>query len=155
MTPPIVVVDPRFPGLLKHLRLRRRLSLRRFATLVNYSHTYLWELEVGRKRPTVQIAAVLDKALHADGNLAQRVTEQPAPAAEASGSHSALKPHPAMSPLAALALYRRDLESIHSAAPSAICKSVAKATKVRILHPPRPAGRAPDPVETRVRGRSR
>ena len=116
MTPPTVVADPRFPALLKQLRVQRRWSLRRFATVVNYSHTYLWELEVGRKPPTVLIAEVLDKALDAYGQLAQLVTEKRGPVPDPPGR---LHPPGSLSdspPLESLAACRRELEDAASQA---------------------------------------
>lgn len=71
----MVTVDPRFPHLLKDLRHDRGLSLRELAARVHYSHTYLWDIESGHKPPTPEIAEALDKALSADGTLAELVTE--------------------------------------------------------------------------------
>jgi DNA-binding transcriptional regulator YiaG len=58
MTNPASAADARFCQLLRHLRHRRGLSLRQFAQLVHFSHTYLWEIESGRKPATAHIAAV-------------------------------------------------------------------------------------------------
>jgi GntR family transcriptional regulator len=74
----MVVVDARFPHLLRDLRHDRGLSLRELATRVHYSHSYLWDIETGRKQPTPDIAQTLDDALEADGMLAELVTESPA-----------------------------------------------------------------------------
>ncbi|WP_432980964.1 helix-turn-helix domain-containing protein [Dactylosporangium sp. CA-233914] len=72
--------DSRFPALLRELRQQRGLSLRTLARQVNYSHTYLWELEVGRKQPTHAAADALDTALGGDGQLAALVAEPAIPA---------------------------------------------------------------------------
>ncbi|WP_433215640.1 GntR family transcriptional regulator [Dactylosporangium sp. CS-047395] len=60
---------------LRELRRERGLSLRAFAAQVNYSHTYLWELETGRKQPGSRVAAQLDTALSAAGTLSSLGTE--------------------------------------------------------------------------------
>jgi transcriptional regulator with XRE-family HTH domain len=73
------MVDPNFGATLRRLREGRRLSLRRLGKLVSYSHTQVWELEVGKTQPTLKIAAALDAALDADGALAAMVTEDHAP----------------------------------------------------------------------------
>jgi hypothetical protein len=72
----VVQVDPRFPRLLEELRRWRGLSLRRLVRTVNYSHTYLWEVETGRKPPTLAMAAAVDRALDAGGELAALVVER-------------------------------------------------------------------------------
>lgn len=64
-----------FAALLKDLRLRRGYSLRRLGGLVHYSHGYLRELETGEKQPTAAVAAALDRALDAAGQLARRVAD--------------------------------------------------------------------------------
>lgn len=79
----VVVVDPRFPRLLVELRRERGLSLRGLARLVNYSHTYLWEIETGRKPPTMHFAGSVDATLQAGGRLAELVEEKPAPVVSA------------------------------------------------------------------------
>jgi GntR family transcriptional regulator len=71
----MVVVDARFPHLLKDLRHDSGLSLRELAALVHYSHSYLWELEVGRKQPTPAAAQTLDAALAAGGLLADLLSD--------------------------------------------------------------------------------
>lgn len=71
----MVTVDARFPHLLKDLRHDRGVSLRELAARVHYSHTYLWDIETGRKQPTSEIAEALDTALSASGMLAELVTE--------------------------------------------------------------------------------
>jgi hypothetical protein len=45
------------------------LSLRRLGKRTHYSHSYIWDLESGNKRPTKEIASALDTALRADGQL--------------------------------------------------------------------------------------
>ena len=67
----------RFPHLLKDLRHDRGLSLRELAARVHYSHSYLWDIETGRKQPTTDIAQTLDDALTADGILAELVADSP------------------------------------------------------------------------------
>lgn len=74
----MTLVDARFPHLLKDLRHDRGLSLRELAARVHYSHSYLWDIETGRKQPTQDIAHVLDDALTAEGILAELVTDSPA-----------------------------------------------------------------------------
>jgi GntR family transcriptional regulator len=73
----MIVVDTRFAGLLKALRQDNGLSLRNLATRVHYSHSYLWDIETGRKQPTPEVARALDAALFADGTLSELVVEQP------------------------------------------------------------------------------
>ncbi|WP_433793291.1 UTRA domain-containing protein [Actinoplanes sp. CA-252034] len=73
----MIVVDTRFAGLLKALRQDSGLSLRSLATIVHYSHSYLWDIETGRKQPTPEVAHALDAALSAEGTLAELVTHQP------------------------------------------------------------------------------
>ncbi|MFY1673371.1 helix-turn-helix domain-containing protein [Plantactinospora sp. WMMB334] len=71
-----VAVDPRFGAELRRLRGQRGLSLRQLADATCYSHTYLWELESGRKQPGgVDVAERLDAALHSGGTLAALVTD--------------------------------------------------------------------------------
>jgi len=72
----MVTVDARFPHLLKDLRHDRCLSLRELAGRVHYSHTYLWDIETGRKHPTPEIAQALDTELSAGGLLAELVTDE-------------------------------------------------------------------------------
>jgi GntR family transcriptional regulator len=74
----MTTVDEQFCDLLRHLRRQRRWSLRRLAEHVNYSHTYVWEIETGRKHPTVEMAGALDRALDAGGQLAELVNNHPA-----------------------------------------------------------------------------
>jgi transcriptional regulator with XRE-family HTH domain len=71
----IVDVDPAFGRRLKELREQRRLSLRRLGRQAHCSHGYLWDLEAGAKRPSIAVAAALDKALEADGRLSAMVRE--------------------------------------------------------------------------------
>jgi tetratricopeptide (TPR) repeat protein len=70
----VVVADPNFGRRLKELRQQRRLSYRGFDTI---SASYVYELETGHKRPTPEIAAALDAALDAGGELAAMVTVKP------------------------------------------------------------------------------
>src|SRR5256886_2030108 len=68
----VVVVDPAFPQRLRELLDRGGMSYRNLAK-VNISRTYGWELARGKKQPTPEIAAVLDRALGASGELAALV----------------------------------------------------------------------------------
>jgi GntR family transcriptional regulator len=72
--------DAQFGQYLRRLRRSRGLSFRALAQQVNYSHTYLWELETGRKQPTRHAATALDAALDADGYLAQLARDEQSPA---------------------------------------------------------------------------
>jgi transcriptional regulator with XRE-family HTH domain len=78
MPQPRPVTNPAFGARLRDLRAGRRLSLRRLADLVHYSHGYIWDLEEGRKSPSVEAAADLDRVLDAGGQLAALVTIEPA-----------------------------------------------------------------------------
>lgn len=62
---------------MRELRENSGLSFRQLARLVHYSHTYLWDIETGRKQPTPEMAAALDAAFDAGGVLAELVTESP------------------------------------------------------------------------------
>jgi len=74
-----VVVDAGFGPYLSSLREQRGWSLRRLAPVVHCSHGHLGDLEKGRKRPSVRVAALLDEALGAGGQLAAMVrVESPA-----------------------------------------------------------------------------
>src|SRR2546423_652596 len=73
-----VVVDPHFPRRVREMRTDRSLSLRDLGKLTNYSHVYLWEVESGRKQPTVQFAQRVDAAVNARGELAAMVQERSA-----------------------------------------------------------------------------
>jgi len=81
-----IVVDPLFRQRLRSLRLERGLSVRDFPGI---SRSYVSELETGRKRPTPEIAAALDRILEAGGTLAALVSAQTAderdPAAASDG----------------------------------------------------------------------
>src|SRR5690348_13284435 len=71
----VVLVDPTFGARLKELREGRRLSLRRLGQAIHCSHGYLWDLESGNKRPSISVAALLDAALGAGGQLSAMVRE--------------------------------------------------------------------------------
>jgi hypothetical protein len=58
---------------LRRLRVGRGFSLRRLGSLVHYSYGYLWQLETGAKRPTVEVASALDRALGSAGALSALV----------------------------------------------------------------------------------
>ncbi|MFG1602821.1 helix-turn-helix domain-containing protein [Actinoplanes sp. NPDC049265] len=70
-----VVADPGFGHLLKEFRAARRISLRRLGQQIHCSHGYLWDLESGKKRPSVAVATLLDDALEAGGRLSALVYE--------------------------------------------------------------------------------
>ncbi|GAA2716109.1 multiprotein-bridging factor 1 family protein [Micromonospora olivasterospora] len=71
-------VDQRFPAELARLRRERGMSLRDLARRVHYSKSYLHDLEVGRIRPTCDVAGHLDDTLQANGTLTAMVAETPA-----------------------------------------------------------------------------
>ena len=73
----MVVVDPGFGRRMRELR--GDLPYRALARLTNYSHTYLWEIETGRKPPTVDAAGRIDDALGTGGALARLVTDYELP----------------------------------------------------------------------------
>ena len=70
-----VAVDPHFGARLRELRKQRQLSLRELADLAHHGKSYVGELEIGQKQPTVDVAANLDRALGANGELARMVTD--------------------------------------------------------------------------------
>lgn len=51
------------------------MALRRLGQAVDCSHGYLWGPEDGQQRPSVSVAALLDAALGAKGNLSALVHE--------------------------------------------------------------------------------
>lgn len=69
-----VIVDPSFPGRLRELREERGLSYRALGALAAYSHTLLWEVEAGRKSPTVDLAKRLDDVLDTGDALTRLIT---------------------------------------------------------------------------------
>lgn len=70
-----VAVDPRFTAELRRLREQRGLSVRDLARAAPVSKSHIHDLETGRRRPTMETAAALDRALGADGRLAAMVRE--------------------------------------------------------------------------------
>src|SRR4051812_8170585 len=70
-----VVVNPQFASALKGLRERRGFSLRRLGQEVHCSHGFLWDLEAGKKQPSVSVAVLLDAALGGEGSLSAMVRE--------------------------------------------------------------------------------
>jgi transcriptional regulator with XRE-family HTH domain len=74
MPRPVVIVDPSFRGQLHRLREERGWSYRDLGRAANYSHTLLWEVETGRKRPTRAMAARLDDVLCSGGVLSRLLT---------------------------------------------------------------------------------
>ncbi|RGC66954.1 Helix-turn-helix protein [Micromonospora sp. MW-13] len=75
--PPIT--DGRFGAELRRLRMSAGLSLRQLAPLVLSSRGHLHDLETGRRRPTVELAARLDDVLDASGFLSGMLHPSPAP----------------------------------------------------------------------------
>ncbi|MEV4417635.1 helix-turn-helix transcriptional regulator [Catellatospora sp. NPDC049609] len=73
-----VLVDPAFPSRLKELREQRGVSLRRLGQQVHCSHGFLWDLEAGKKQPSVSVALLLDGALACNGELSAMVREMSA-----------------------------------------------------------------------------
>jgi transcriptional regulator with XRE-family HTH domain len=67
----VINVDPTFAARLRELREARGMAYRDFGTT---SRTYVNELERGIKRPTPEIAQILDQALDAGGTLSALVT---------------------------------------------------------------------------------
>lgn len=63
-------VDPRFPTRLQELREERGLSLRELGRLVPCAHVHIHQMEKGRSVPSRELAARLDDALDAGGELA-------------------------------------------------------------------------------------
>ena len=76
---PRPIVDPRFPGRLRALRVGTGLSLRALAATVYLSKTYLSDFERGTRTPTREHASRLDAALSAGGALVALVND-PGPA---------------------------------------------------------------------------
>ena len=69
------IVDPRFGARLRQLRQDQGWSLRDLATEAYLSKSQISEYENGRRRPSVDMAETLDRALGADGALAALVIE--------------------------------------------------------------------------------
>src|SRR5215510_12575335 len=80
-----LVVDSRFGLRLRDLRAGASLSLRGLAGRTNYSRSYLWDLENGRRQPSLETARRLDRCLSADGALVALVSA-PGVASETSSS---------------------------------------------------------------------
>lgn len=72
---PRTAVDPRFAETLRRLRAERGLSLRELARRAVHGKSYLQELETGAKQPGAEVAARLDDALDAGGELVRLVRE--------------------------------------------------------------------------------
>lgn len=92
-------VDPRIGTKLRQLRQERGLSLRELAQEAHYSHTHLWELEAGRKAPTLQLARWLDDFFGADAHFEALVPVKSRPAS--GRSHRAAVGEPGADALAA------------------------------------------------------
>jgi transcriptional regulator with XRE-family HTH domain len=63
-------VDPRFPAAVRRRREQRGLSLRELARLAHVDPGHLSRIEAGKRPPTGELAAALDGALQAGGQLA-------------------------------------------------------------------------------------
>jgi len=123
MARPAIVVDPHFGAELRRHRERRGLTLRQLAGLVRYTHTYLWELETGRKRPGgADVARRLDDALGAGGQIAALVTEHTVdPEAAARAAYAVARParldRAAVAALRTILAQQRRLDDAIGAAP--------------------------------------
>jgi transcriptional regulator with XRE-family HTH domain len=73
------IADGRFGPELRRLRTSAGLSLRQLAPLVLSSRGHLHDLETGRRRPAVDLAARLDDVLDTDGVLSGMLHPSPAP----------------------------------------------------------------------------
>lgn len=71
------VVDPTFGPRLREIRMSRGLSLRQLGALVYMDKAQISQWETGRRKPTLDNAAILDQALEANGELSALVTETP------------------------------------------------------------------------------
>ena len=71
------LVDPTFGARLRELRQARGWSLRELALQAYVSKSMVSEWENGRRRPSLDMASMLDAALEAGGALAALVTETP------------------------------------------------------------------------------
>lgn len=87
-----LIVDPRFGAELRRLRTVAGISLRQLAPLVLSSRGHLHDIEIGRRRPTVDLAQRLDDALNAAGHLARLV--RPAPASGDPDRLAYIRQHP-------------------------------------------------------------
>jgi transcriptional regulator with XRE-family HTH domain len=117
-------IDPRWPGEMRAARQRLGLTFRQLATCTSYSHTYLWELETGRKQPNTAAAIRIDEALQADGRLAALVVDTTVPASPDDLDRLALaaaKPRTvdlaAVDSLRAILAHQRRLEDTIGSAP--------------------------------------
>jgi transcriptional regulator with XRE-family HTH domain len=72
-----VVVDPQFPRRLRELREQAGVSLRDLASRALTSKSQVANFEAGLRAPSVEVAAAIDKALGADGELARMVSPAP------------------------------------------------------------------------------
>ncbi|MEV3987574.1 helix-turn-helix domain-containing protein [Streptomyces sp. NPDC049837] len=86
-----------FPARLRHLRLRRGLSLADLARRTHYSKGYLSKIETGAKRVTVDVARRCDQVLCAEGELLRLVRETPAPHAPPAGQPDGACPYRGLS----------------------------------------------------------
>ncbi|MFJ8578508.1 helix-turn-helix domain-containing protein [Micromonospora sp. NPDC093277] len=77
-----MVVQPGFAARLKEFRERRGISLRSLGKEVHCSHGFLWDLEAGKKQPSISVAALLDAALGGGGALSDMVHEVSADSGE-------------------------------------------------------------------------
>ncbi|MFV2098034.1 UTRA domain-containing protein [Micromonospora sp. LOL_014] len=70
----MIVVDPNFVRLMRRLRQQQGMSFRELASKAHFSHSYLWEIESGKKPPSMHLAKALDACLNAEGQLTRLVT---------------------------------------------------------------------------------
>jgi transcriptional regulator with XRE-family HTH domain len=87
-----LLVDPRFSTRLRELRASAGLSLRELGRLVPCSHAHIRDLETGRRQPSPELAARLDSALAAGGDLAGLVRAVETPSEFDRLSHVAARP---------------------------------------------------------------
>ena len=73
----MVVVDPDFVRLMRRLRQEHGMSFRDLAKKAYFSRSYLWEVENGKKQPSMHLAKALDACLNAEGQLMRLVTADP------------------------------------------------------------------------------
>ncbi|MFY1652011.1 helix-turn-helix domain-containing protein [Solwaraspora sp. WMMB762] len=73
----MIVVDPDFVRLMRRLRQQQGMSFRDLAKKAYFSRSYLWEIENGKKQPSLHLAKALDTCLNAEGQLIRLVTTAP------------------------------------------------------------------------------
>ncbi|MFV2083800.1 UTRA domain-containing protein [Micromonospora sp. LOL_021] len=73
----MIVVDPDFVRLMRRLRQEHGMSFRDLAKKAYFSRSYLWEIENGKKQPSLHLVKALDTCLNAEGQLIRLVTTAP------------------------------------------------------------------------------